>query len=177
MTNISSVAVIGGGIAGAATAIALTKAGIEATRPGADRGDTRLRPDDPMHSMPSVPRRHTDRCVLVGDAAHAPSPTSGQGASLAIEDAVVLAQTLRDSAGPGEAWAAFETVRRPRVEKIVRAAARVNNSKAPSGFGRAMRDVLLPVILRLTANSRADQETYGHHLEWTAGAATGGSGR
>lgn len=134
-------------------------------------------PMTPIHSMSSVPRWHAGRCVLVGDAAHAPSPTSGQGASLAIEDAVVLAQALRDSAEPGAAWTAFETVRRPRVEKIVRAAARVNNSKAPTAFGRAVRDVMLPVILRLTANSRADQETYGHHLEWTAGAATGGSGR
>ncbi|WP_285639119.1 hypothetical protein [Lentzea sp. NBRC 102530] len=37
----------------------------------------------PMEIMPSVPRWHRDRMVLVGDAAHAPSASSGQGASLA----------------------------------------------------------------------------------------------
>ena len=131
-------------------------------------------PMTPIHSMPSVPRWHSDRAVLVGDAAHAPSPTSGQGASLAIEDAVVLALALRDHGHPARAWAQFESVRRPRVERIVRAAARVNNSKAPGAFGRLIRDAVLPVILRLTANSRADQETYGHHVAWTDPAATGG---
>jgi hypothetical protein len=34
--------------------------------------------------------------IDLGDAAHATSPSSGQGASLAIEDAVVLAKCLRD---------------------------------------------------------------------------------
>ena len=34
--------------------------------------------------------------IIVGDAAHATSPSSGQGASMAIEDAVVLAKCLRD---------------------------------------------------------------------------------
>lgn len=39
---------------------------------------------------------HRDRMVLVGDAAHVTSPSSGQGASLAIEDALMLARCLRD---------------------------------------------------------------------------------
>jgi 2-polyprenyl-6-methoxyphenol hydroxylase-like FAD-dependent oxidoreductase len=36
------------------------------------------------------------RVVLVGDAAHATSPSSGQGASMAIDDAVVLGKCLLD---------------------------------------------------------------------------------
>jgi len=50
----------------------------------------------PVHTMPPLPNWHTDRMIIIGDAAHAPSPTSGQGASLAIEDAVQLAKCLRD---------------------------------------------------------------------------------
>jgi 2-polyprenyl-6-methoxyphenol hydroxylase-like FAD-dependent oxidoreductase len=43
-------------------------------------------------------RLHHGRVALVGDAAHAMEPNLGQGACLAIEDAVVLGHVL---AGPG----------------------------------------------------------------------------
>lgn len=39
-------------------------------------------------------RWHTDRIVLIGDAAHAVHPISGMGASLALQDARVLTQEL-----------------------------------------------------------------------------------
>ncbi|MGW1910122.1 FAD-dependent oxidoreductase [Streptomyces sp. NPDC002076] len=59
---------------------------------------------------------HTGRVLLIGDAAHAASPATGQGASMALEDAVVLAKALRDLPGPPAAFAAYEAHRRPRVE-------------------------------------------------------------
>lgn len=123
-------------------------------------------PMTPIHTVPPLRRWHTDRMVIVGDAAHAPSPTSGQGASLAIEDAVVLARALRDESRVDAAFTAFASARRPRVEKIVKAAARVNNNKAAGPVGRILRDALLPSILRATANSNATREVYDHHLEW-----------
>ena len=43
----------------------------------------------PVYDMPVVPIWHRDSMVIIGDAAHATSPTSGQGASMAIEDAIV----------------------------------------------------------------------------------------
>lgn len=121
-------------------------------------------PMSPIHTLPHLPRWHSNRVVLVGDAAHAPSPTSGQGASLAAEDAVVLAQCLRSGREPGEAFALFASVRRPRVERIIRAAARINNSKAAGPLARRVRDLILPTILRLSATSSLAQ--YDHHLEW-----------
>lgn len=48
------------------------------------------------YDLPSAPTWHSGAMVVIGDAAHAASPASGQGASMAIEDAVVLAQCLRD---------------------------------------------------------------------------------
>lgn len=57
--------------------------------------------------------------VVIGDAAHAPSPTSGQGASLSIEDAVELARALRDLPTIEGAFAAYEALRRPRVERTL----------------------------------------------------------
>ncbi|WP_342216221.1 FAD-dependent monooxygenase, partial [Nocardia abscessus] len=38
---------------------------------------------------------HNADTVLIGDAAHAVSPAAGRGATSAIEDAIVLAKTLR----------------------------------------------------------------------------------
>ncbi|HKU10634.1 MAG TPA: NAD(P)/FAD-dependent oxidoreductase, partial [Sinomonas sp.] len=48
----------------------------------------------PFHTLPHLPTWHTDRMIVIGDAAHAPSPSSGQGASLSIEDAVQLGRCL-----------------------------------------------------------------------------------
>jgi FAD-dependent urate hydroxylase len=73
----------------------------------------------PIHTIPHLPTWHSGRMIVIGDAAHAPSPTSGQGASLSIEDAVVLAQCLRDLPDHKQAFAQFETLRRSRVEQII----------------------------------------------------------
>ena len=56
----------------------------------------------------------TDRVVLVGDAAHAMSPNMAQGAGLALEDAIVLADTV----SRGLPLKAYEARRRPRVEFV-----------------------------------------------------------
>ncbi|MBV2357393.1 FAD-dependent monooxygenase [Streptomyces sp. J2-1] len=62
---------------------------------------------------------HTGRIMLVGDAAHAASPATGQGASMALEDAVVLAKALRDAPGRGAAFALHERLRRTRAERNI----------------------------------------------------------
>jgi 2-polyprenyl-6-methoxyphenol hydroxylase-like FAD-dependent oxidoreductase len=97
----------------------------------------------PIHAIPHLPAWHNGRMIVIGDAAHAPSPSSGQGASLSIEDAVVLAKCLRDLPSPPAAFAPFEAARRPRVERIIKWAARINNSKA-------------------------HMQTYDHHVDWDA---------
>ncbi|MCX5330465.1 FAD-dependent monooxygenase [Streptomyces sp. NBC_00140] len=64
---------------------------------------------------PGTPWRSA-RTLLVGDAAHAASPATGQGASMALEDAVVLAKSLRDTPDTDTGLALYEALRRPRVE-------------------------------------------------------------
>jgi 2-polyprenyl-6-methoxyphenol hydroxylase-like FAD-dependent oxidoreductase len=120
----------------------------------------------PIHVIPHLPKWHNNRAIVIGDAAHAPSPTSGQGASLSIEDAVMLARCLRDQATPRGAFEQFEAERRPRVERIIKWAARINNSKTAGPVGRVFRDAMLPVILRLTANNKALRESYDYHIDW-----------
>ena len=53
-----------------------------------------------LNDILSMPRWHSGRVCLIGDAAHATTPSAGQGASLALEDAMVLAQCVRDIDAP-----------------------------------------------------------------------------
>ncbi len=98
----------------------------------------RLTQASPVHALPHLPAWHRSSMIVIGDAAHAPSPTSGQGASLSIEDAVVLAQCLRDLPTPEAAFTHFEAVRRERIERIIKWSARVSNSKAAGPAGRVI---------------------------------------
>ena len=64
---------------------------------------------DSTFDLPHVPTWRRGRTVLVGDAAHAPSPSSGQGAAMALEDAVVLARSV--AAHGADGLAAYEAAR------------------------------------------------------------------
>jgi FAD-dependent urate hydroxylase len=61
---------------------------------------------------------------------HVTSPNSGQGASMAVEDALVLAKCLRDIPDTEGAFAAYERLRRECVEKVVAYSRRIGQSKA-----------------------------------------------
>jgi 2-polyprenyl-6-methoxyphenol hydroxylase-like FAD-dependent oxidoreductase len=58
------------------------------------------------------------RVVLIGDAAHATSPNMAEGASMALEDALVLAQMLATHSSPAEALSTFTERRRGRVSWV-----------------------------------------------------------
>jgi 2-polyprenyl-6-methoxyphenol hydroxylase-like FAD-dependent oxidoreductase len=92
------------------------------------------------------------RTLLIGDAAHATSPHAGQGASLALEDAMRLAHLMRDGGEIGLTFQNFEHERRPRAEKIVALARRNGNSKREfSATGAWIRDRMLKWLLPLSA--------------------------
>jgi len=121
-----------------------------------------------QYDMPSVPTWHRGPMVIMGDAAHATSPSSGQGASMAIEDAIVLAKCLRDLPNIPQAFAAYEQLRRERVERVVAQGARSSSGKAAGPIVRVLRDLTLPVILRRVASSgeRSLAWMYGYHVDW-----------
>ena len=58
------------------------------------------------------------RVVLIGDAAHATSPNMAEGASMALEDALVLAQMLATHDSSAEALSAFNQRRRARIRWV-----------------------------------------------------------
>ncbi|WP_181362670.1 FAD-dependent oxidoreductase [Streptomyces sp. VMFN-G11Ma] len=80
------------------------------------------------------------RVLLVGDAAHAASPATGQGASMALEDAVILAKCLRDAPDADSALTRYEELRRPRVEHNITVSGNISRgvrSASPAGRGAA----------------------------------------
>ena len=55
----------------------------------------------------------------MGDAAHAMSPNMAQGAAMAIEDALVLADCLSTSRNIESGISAYEARRIPRVHRVL----------------------------------------------------------
>jgi 2-polyprenyl-6-methoxyphenol hydroxylase-like FAD-dependent oxidoreductase len=58
------------------------------------------------------------RVLLIGDAAHATSPNMAQGAAMALEDALVLAEVLTAEPTVAAAIKAFEARRRHRTDWV-----------------------------------------------------------
>lgn len=123
------------------------------------------------YDFPRVPTWHNDRMVLVGDAVHATSPSSGQGASLAIEDGVELARCLRDIDDPARAFAAFRALRRERVERVVAHGKRSGDGKAQGVVGAAIRDLVLPMFMRRMAATNALGWMSDYRIDWDAPVA------
>lgn len=128
-------------------------------------GDLELAADNTF-DLGHVPVWRRGPMVIIGDAAHAPSPTSGQGGSMAAEDAVILAKALRDLPSIPGALAAYEQQRRRRVERIVAYGARGSSAKVPGALGRVMRDQLLRIVFRFLVTERSMAWQFDHRVEW-----------
>jgi FAD-dependent urate hydroxylase len=76
-----------------------------------------------VHSAPveEVILRHWSKgtVLLIGDAAHATSPNMAQGGAMALEDAIVLGDTLAGTRSIAEALYAFEERRRVRTDWVL----------------------------------------------------------
>ena len=106
------------------------------------------------YDLPSLPAWHTDRMIVIGDAAHAASPASAQGASMAIEDGVTLGRCLRDLPAPA-AFRAYEQRRRARVERVV-----FNGAQASPA---TREEPASPPPRRRPGDV---EWLYGHHIDW-----------
>ncbi|MFD8914004.1 FAD-dependent oxidoreductase [Streptomyces sp. NPDC059575] len=84
--------------------------------------------------VPPLSRWVSDRVALVGDAAHALSPHITAGASLGVEDALLLTRLLVSTEGVPAALAAYERDRLPHYAKVNELSKRVEDSTTPEEF-------------------------------------------
>ena len=102
----------------------------------------------PIFDMPPLPVWSRGRVVLLGDAAHAIGPHAGQGASMAIEDALVLSSCLAETTDHEAAFSRYETLRRPRIARVVKLTRQNASRKRKSTrLGLLLRDLLFPLLL------------------------------
>ncbi|RUW88973.1 FAD-dependent monooxygenase [Mesorhizobium sp. M7A.F.Ca.US.010.02.1.1] len=100
----------------------------------------------PIHTVDSKQPWTTGNMALIGDAAHAMTPFAAQGAAMAIEDAVTLADIIADfPAEPLAALAVWEQSRRPRVAQVARRGAVNRLAWHASGPVAIARNVFLKV--------------------------------
>jgi 2-polyprenyl-6-methoxyphenol hydroxylase-like FAD-dependent oxidoreductase len=106
----------------------------------------------PTLDVATLPTWSRQRTLLIGDAAHATSPHAGQGASLALEDAMRLGRLMQDRQELALTFQNFEQERRPRAERVVALARRNGNSKREfSATGAWIRDRMLKLLLPVSA--------------------------
>ncbi len=104
--------------------------------------------------------------AILGDAAHPTLPFLAQGASMALEDAWVLAEMLASHDTAGAALAAYQAVRKPRTTRIVAAANGNARAYHLSGLPRLIGHTGLRLLGRVSPGlmlSRFDW-LYGHDV-------------
>lgn len=128
--------------------------------------ETMLR-HDIYHLETPLPQYVMGRAALLGDAAHAITPDLGQGACLALEDAVTLAAMTTGGADMPAALAAYDRVRRPRTQGLVRVSGQIGKvAQWRNPLASAVRDLLVRLI-PAGAYLRSSSETFS----WTPPAA------
>ncbi len=96
-----------------------------------------------LHDLAPLKRWHTNRVVLLGDAAHAMVPHQGQGANTTIEDAIVLARALATADDAPSALRLYTAIQRRRTTAIQWLARRTADLlHLPDGPEIAARDAL-----------------------------------
>jgi FAD-dependent urate hydroxylase len=100
-----------------------------------------------VHGAPveevTLPRWSRGTALLIGDAAHATSPNMAQGAAMALEDAIVLADALTGARSIIEALRAYEARRRVRTDWVLAQTHRRDRS-------RSLPPVIRNAVLRRT---------------------------
>jgi 2-polyprenyl-6-methoxyphenol hydroxylase-like FAD-dependent oxidoreductase len=121
----------------------------------------------PVYDVPTLPAWSKNRVLLIGDAAHATSPHAGQGASLALEDAMVLGKLLRNPEAVHEqVFGQFMRDRRSRVERVIAEARRRGDEKRTLTPTAAwIRDRVISALAHVLG-ARMNQWMYSYKIEW-----------
>ena len=106
-----------------------------------------------LFDHPETSTYFNDRVCLLGDSAHATTPHQAAGAGQCIEDALVLSSVLSMVTSADQVVAAFESfdsVRRPRAQKIVLTSREAGDIYAlkGDGTGRDLTDIIASLNTR-----------------------------
>ncbi len=93
------------------------------------------------------------RFALLGDAAHPTLPFLAQGANLAIEDAYALAQSCDENPGLDFGLQAYQSARKPRVTRAIKAANANATNYHLSGTRRRVAHAGLRIMGRYAPNA------------------------
>jgi 2-polyprenyl-6-methoxyphenol hydroxylase-like FAD-dependent oxidoreductase len=119
----------------------------------------------PLYDLPALDTWHEGPVCLIGDAAHATPPHNGHGASMALEDAIVLAKCLRDIPEIEDALETFENLRKERVEKVAKQARQIGKQKTMTNpVKRWFRDQMMPIFLKF--GTRSMDWLFAYRVEW-----------
>ena len=100
---------------------------------------------------------YKDNIVLVGDAAHATTPNLGQGACQAIEDALCLANCLKDTPSVNEAFSTFQNARIKKVKFVVNTSFQIGQLSNMGGtIGYRLRNFILKAAPTSVAEKQFD---------------------
>ncbi|WP_055694283.1 FAD-dependent oxidoreductase [Streptomyces prasinopilosus] len=112
---------------------------------------------------------HSERMVLVGDAAH---PVGvGHGASMCVEDALELAAALSSTPTVPAALEAYDAARRPRIDKLLKHGHNARESKRPGAVKRQVNAAKMRVLLPFFERAQG----YLYDYEPPSLSAAGGS--
>ena len=121
----------------------------------------------PLYDLESLPEWYKGLVCLVGDSAHATTPHAGQGASLALESALTLAKCLRDIPNIQDAFTKYQSLRQPRVEKMISMARRQGEMfTVTSPIKKWFRNKILSFMMKRRSSSKMFDEIYGYKVKW-----------
>jgi 2-polyprenyl-6-methoxyphenol hydroxylase-like FAD-dependent oxidoreductase len=99
--------------------------------------------------------------TLLGDAAHPTLPTMGQGACMALEDALVVTKCLLEQANPADAFRQYESLRVGRTKKIVEQSLAIGKSfQIENRVFIALRNTLMKLLAKQFDNDYKTLHAY-----------------
>lgn len=107
----------------------------------------------PLYALLQPKPWHSGRVVLLGDAIHSSTPHMGQGAALAVEDAVVLAEELASDKDLATALDSYADRRFDRCKQVVEGSRAIGDHElnpddgldVPALFGRVYETLSQPL--------------------------------
>lgn len=103
----------------------------------------------------AIDRWGEGRVTLLGDAAHPMTTNLGQGACMAIEDAIVLGESLCSGRDVASALRTYEARRLPRTTRMMKLAQQFNSKASVESWWRCwLRDQAIKLIFHRFAGRR-----------------------